>query len=843
MPVLVLQALAEQGRAAGRGAEQEAAGPGVGGLPDEVADPLEPEHRIERVEGHDGHAAVGVARGGGDEAGHRAGFGDPLLEDLTLRRLGVAEQQVVVDGLVLLAERGVDLELAEERVHPERAGLVGDDRHDARADVLVAGQVAQQPGEAHRRADFLLARSGAQLGERLVVGELERAARPRRAAGERAAERLAPLHHVLELDRVLGRLVVRRVVGLDRVLGDLVVQVQPVAEGDELVLGHLLDLVGGVAALEALAEGPALDRLGQDHGGRAAAEVLGRRLVGGVELAVVVAAAGEVAQLVVGEVGDHLPQPGVGAEEVVPDVLPALDRVALELAVDGGVHLVDEHAVLVLGEQLVPLRAPDHLDHVPAGAAEHGLELLDDLAVAAHRAVEALEVAVDDEDQVVELLAGGERDRPEGLGLVDLAVADEAPHPALAGVVELAVQQVAVEAGVVEGRDRAEAHAHRRELPEVGHQAGVRVARQAAAVAADLLAEVVEVVGGQAALDERPRVDAGGGVALDVDVVAGVAVVLAAEEVVEPDLVQARRAGERREVPADAVGVLVRLDDHHRRVPADEGPDAALDVLVAGEPRLLVDRDRVDVGRADRGREADLGLLGALEQLGEEVAGAHLAVDVDHGVEGVEPLPRLARIGVRELVDVAVEDHGDSLAGLPAGTHRVQRSPKCELRSGYQLSGLTVPDRGGRSSTGTVPPCPSQTRRRCSSRRRGLEPVVVYTDGACSGNPGPGGWAWAVAPDGERRASGGEPMTTNQRMEITAVLEALRALSPEMADGRPVEVVSDSTYVVNCFRDRWYVRWQANGWRNARKAARRQRRPVEAARRPGAAGDVSASAG
>jgi ribonuclease HI len=100
----------------------------------------------------------------------------------------------------------------------------------------------------------------------------------------------------------------------------------------------------------------------------------------------------------------------------------------------------------------------------------------------------------------------------------------------------------------------------------------------------------------------------------------------------------------------------------------------------------------------------------------------------------------------------------------------------------------------------------------------GLEPVVVYTDGACSGNPGPGGWAWAVAPDGERRGSGGERVTTNQRMEITAALEGVRAQSAALAAGRAVEVVSDSTYVVNCFRDKWYVRWQANGWRNSRKA-------------------------
>jgi ribonuclease HI len=96
------------------------------------------------------------------------------------------------------------------------------------------------------------------------------------------------------------------------------------------------------------------------------------------------------------------------------------------------------------------------------------------------------------------------------------------------------------------------------------------------------------------------------------------------------------------------------------------------------------------------------------------------------------------------------------------------------------------------------------------------QPTVVYTDGACSGNPGPGGWGWAVAPDGEPRGSGGELHTTNQRMELQAVLEALIALGVG-SEAAAVEVVSDSTYVVNCFRDKWWVNWQRNGWRNARK--------------------------
>jgi ribonuclease HI len=95
--------------------------------------------------------------------------------------------------------------------------------------------------------------------------------------------------------------------------------------------------------------------------------------------------------------------------------------------------------------------------------------------------------------------------------------------------------------------------------------------------------------------------------------------------------------------------------------------------------------------------------------------------------------------------------------------------------------------------------------------------IVVYTDGACSGNPGPGGWAWAIAPDGQRSGSGGETSTTNQRMELMAVLEAVRSLADEVVE---IHVVSDSTYVVNCFRDGWWVRWRRNGWRNS------QRQPV-----------------
>ncbi len=92
------------------------------------------------------------------------------------------------------------------------------------------------------------------------------------------------------------------------------------------------------------------------------------------------------------------------------------------------------------------------------------------------------------------------------------------------------------------------------------------------------------------------------------------------------------------------------------------------------------------------------------------------------------------------------------------------------------------------------------------------EPLVtVYTDGACRGNPGPGGWAWAV-PEGPF-ASGADPATTNQRMEIAAALEALRRLTSDGASD--IEVVSDSTYVVNCFQQAWWKGWHRRNWRNS----------------------------
>ena len=96
-----------------------------------------------------------------------------------------------------------------------------------------------------------------------------------------------------------------------------------------------------------------------------------------------------------------------------------------------------------------------------------------------------------------------------------------------------------------------------------------------------------------------------------------------------------------------------------------------------------------------------------------------------------------------------------------------------------------------------------------------INEVTIYTDGACSGNPGPGGWVAILMAGGvKKELSGGEKDTTNNRMELMAVIEGLNALK------RPckVDIFSDSAYVVNAFEQNWIQKWIRNGWKNSAKA-------------------------
>ena len=95
-----------------------------------------------------------------------------------------------------------------------------------------------------------------------------------------------------------------------------------------------------------------------------------------------------------------------------------------------------------------------------------------------------------------------------------------------------------------------------------------------------------------------------------------------------------------------------------------------------------------------------------------------------------------------------------------------------------------------------------------------MEKVIIYTDGACSGNPGPGGWAAVLMyKENKKEISGAIKNTTNNIMELTAVVEALKTLKFPCE----VDLYSDSSYVINAFEKKWIFGWMKNNWKTSSK--------------------------
>ena len=227
--------------------------------------------------------------------------------------------------------------------------------------------------------------------------------------------------------KILGFRAVRRRAVEGR-FGDFFVgdrDVETRAKFAQLLFVQFFLLMRDVAAFAGFAQAIAFDGLGQDH--RRLAFVFHRGFVGGINFFRIVAAAQQFVDLVVGQMIDHLQQLGIFAKEMFARVAAGLDRIFLIIAIDGFFHALEQQALFIGCEQRIPIGAPDDFDDIPAGAAKERFEFLDDFAVAAHRAVEALQVAVDDPDQVVEIFARGQRERAGSFRFVHFAVADEAP--------------------------------------------------------------------------------------------------------------------------------------------------------------------------------------------------------------------------------------------------------------------------------------------------------------------------------------------------------------------------------------------------------------------------------
>ena len=553
----------------------------------------------------------------------------------------VGEEERTVDRGVLLTAGVVDPRGREEGVHAEGPGLVRDDRDDALPDLGIAHQLAQDPDEGHGRRRLLVsALAGHVVGA--VCGQDDR---PRSvpALGDEAAQLAASLEGIDDLWCVWPRVVERRGVGVPLDVGIADRDLQQIAEGLEIRCRQLLHLVRGVAGLEVRAEAVALDGLREHHARATGPDRRG--VVGRIHLAVVVPAAAQPPDLVVGEVLDEPLGRRRATEEVLADVAAGLTLVGLVVPVQRLVHDAHQVAGRVARQERVPLPAPDHLEHVPPRTAEEGLELLDDLAVAPDRPVEPLQVAVHDERQVVEAVVGGQLQQSSGLRLVHLAVPEERPHVLVGGVLDATVAQVTVELRLVDRVHRADPHRDRGELPEGGQQPRVRIGRQPVRGLGLLLTEAVQVHRIQPTLEKAPGVHPGRRVALEEDVVTAAGVVGTTEEVVEADLVERGCSGIGRDVPSDPDLRTLGPLHEHGSVPTHQSPEAPLQVLVAREGRLVLDPDRVEVVRRDRGVRRHACHGRALRERTQHLRGAAPSADSHHLVEGLCPLGQL--LGVR----------------------------------------------------------------------------------------------------------------------------------------------------------------------------------------------------
>ena len=635
MAVLVLQALAVQRGAPRSPAQQEAARAHVTGGVAKVPHALEAEHRVEDVERDHLHGVRRVRRGGGHPVAHAAGLVDAFLQDLPVLVFLVEHQLVVVLRRVELALLVPDAKLPEHALHAEGARFVRHDRHDVLADVLVADQQLQDLDEGHRCRDFA------------VIGALEEALeggtfrhdqwRGLLAALRQVATQFHPPRaHVQKLRRTLGEIDVGHFFEL--VVGHR--NFEAIAEYLDGFERHFLLLVRDVLCLARLAHAVALDRLGQDH--RGLVLVIGRGVERGVHLVRIVAATIEVPDFLVAPVG-HQRFEFRRVEEILAYIRAILALEGLVLAVDACHHPAHQDALLVAREQGVPVHAPHQLDHVPAGAAEIAFQFLDDLAVAAHRAVQPLQVAVDDKDQIVEIFARGHADGAHRLGFIHLAVTHEGPYLAAFGLHDAAVLQVLHEARLVDRHQRSQAHGDGGELPEIGHQPRMRIRRDTDAV--HFLPVVVELRFGQPAQHVCARVDPGGRVTLHEHEVTAVRIRRRVPEVIEADVVQRGRRRETGDMPAD-VGVLVRAQHHRHCVPADVGAQLVLDGLIAGNAHLQVGGNRVDVRRIRGKRQVRAGLPRRLDQLLDQEVRAVGTFGRQHAGQRIEPFAGFLGVGI-----------------------------------------------------------------------------------------------------------------------------------------------------------------------------------------------------
>ena len=182
--------------------------------------------------------------------------------------------------------------------------------------------------------------------------------------------------------------------------------------------------------------------------------------------------------------------------------------VFLQFTIDGFVQALQQYAFLVACKQRIPVAAPQQLDDVPARAGKQALQLLNDGAVAAHRAIQPLQIAVHHKNQVIQFFACGERQTRQRFRFIHFAVPDKRPYLAIRRRADLPIFQVAHKARLINRVNRPQPHRRVRKLPKVRHQPRMRIRRQA--TAARFLPVFHQLIFRESPFEKRARVNAGG---------------------------------------------------------------------------------------------------------------------------------------------------------------------------------------------------------------------------------------------------------------------------------------------------------------------------------------------
>src|SRR5690606_19416436 len=376
MAVAVLQPFAIQCCPPGSAAQQEAACLHVAGGPGQIANPLESEHRVIDVKRNHDAVVTGVRRSRSNPGAERTGLVDALLQQLTVARLFVVHDLVLVDRYVLLTFGCVNADLAEQALHPERTGLVSQYRNHTRAQLFIAQYLVDDADECLCGRDFSpLGRRLKYRLEYLEIGRLELFVGLRTTRRQVTTQCFTTFMQILHFQRVVGRLEARQLFEL--VVGNG--NIEAVAELSHRLHVQFFLLVGGILGLADMAHAVTLDGLGQND--RGLTLVIDCLVEGSINLVRVMAAAVQAPDGLVAHLADHFQQLGMLAEKVLAYVGAVVCFVCLVLAVDGLLHDFAKDAFFVARQKRIPVPPPDQLDDVPATATEIALELLDDFAV------------------------------------------------------------------------------------------------------------------------------------------------------------------------------------------------------------------------------------------------------------------------------------------------------------------------------------------------------------------------------------------------------------------------------------------------------------------------------